>query len=150
MTTGSPDVAVARGAWPARAWAAGAGYVLLAAIVVLWSARALHDPAAHDMRPNYQAGQLAWSTGHPESPSFIGTPLLGALMALVTQVVDLRTASLLLTVLNTILVIAAVVIVLGRLRPLLPRGLARSPSRAGAAPSRRPARRRRRPGCRGS
>ena len=75
------------------------------------------------MRLAYTAGRVAWATGHPELQStWTGTPLLAAVMALLTRVISERTAADLLTLLNTTVVLGVIAIVLARIRGLLSPG----------------------------
>jgi hypothetical protein len=97
------------------------GFSLLAAIVAWWTWRAIADPHGYDFRLYYRAGQVAWATGHPEHQStWDGTPLLGALMAILTRLAGLRAAADLITVLNAALVLGASAVVLRKLRGVLP------------------------------
>jgi Glycosyltransferase family 87 len=97
------------------------GFSLLAAIVGWSTWRAIADPHAYDFRLYYRAGQVAWATGHPEHQStWDGTPLLAALMAILTRIASLRTGADLITVLNAAVVVGAAAVVLRRLRGVLP------------------------------
>ncbi|MGI8429970.1 MAG: glycosyltransferase 87 family protein [Solirubrobacteraceae bacterium] len=93
------------------------GGAILVAIVAWWTWRALHDPRAWDFQPAYRAGQGAWTTGHPERLTlWDGTPLLAAIMAVVSRLMTLRTGAELMTVLNLVLVVGLVGVVLRRLQ----------------------------------
>jgi hypothetical protein len=96
------------------------GYAVLAAVVGWWTWRAYHDRLTLDVGLAYQAGQVAWSTGHPEHLySWDGTPFLAAVMALVTRVMSGTTAAHLLNALNVGLVLGVIGVSLRRLRGLL-------------------------------
>jgi hypothetical protein len=100
-----------------RGWMTWLGYLVLTSIVTWWAWRALHDPHGFDFRLAYEAGQDAWASGHPaHQPTWDGTPLLAAAMAIVTRLMSLRTAADVTTVLNVVLVVGAVVLLLRRLR----------------------------------
>ena len=97
------------------------GYAALAALVAWWTWRALSDPLPWDTGLAYQAGQLAWATGHPEHlATWNGTPLLVAVMALLSRVVTARGAADLVTALNVATAVGAVALVLRRSRGVLP------------------------------
>ena len=99
------------------------GLGLLAAIVTWWTWRAIHDPAGFDFRLAYRGGQVAWANGHPEQQStWTGTPLLAVAVALLSRAASLRTATILITVLNVILVLGAAGVVMARLRRYLSAG----------------------------
>jgi Glycosyltransferase family 87 len=99
---------------------AAVGYTLLAALVVWWAWRAFHDSGTDDLGLAYQGGQVAWATGHPEHLlTWISTPFLGLVMALITRVMSATQAATLLTLVNALLVVAAAGYVLYRLRGLL-------------------------------
>jgi hypothetical protein len=99
------------------------GYAMLAAIVGWWAWRAFSEPLTADLGLAYQAGQVAWSTGHPEHLySWDGMPFLAAVMALVSQLVTVRAAADLLTGLNLILVLVVSGLVLRRLKGVLSYG----------------------------
>lgn len=96
------------------------GYAALGALVIWWACRAYHDPAAFDTGLAYQGGQVAWATGHPEHLlTWISTPFLGMVMALVTRVMSARSAGAVITTINLILVVGTISAVLYRLRGLL-------------------------------
>jgi Glycosyltransferase family 87 len=97
-----------------------AGLLALAGIVVWWAWRAFHDPRTLDLGLAYQAGQVAWATGHPEHlSSWDGTPFLAAVMALISRAIGSRPATTLQTVLNLTLVLATAAVVLRRLQHVL-------------------------------
>src|SRR5687767_11926407 len=81
-------------------------YAALAAIVAWWAWRAFHDPSSWDTGLAYRAGQVAWATGHPEDvrtgpfSTWLGTPFLGAMMALLSRAVSIGGAANLVTALN--------------------------------------------------
>ncbi len=96
------------------------GYLALAAIVAAWTWRAFHDAGTYDTGAAYEAGQLAWATGHPETLySWTGMPFLAASMAIVSRVISIRAAADLVTSLNAVLVVGVAVVVLRRIRSLL-------------------------------
>lgn len=103
-----------------RRLAAIVGFAGLAAIVAWWMWRTFSDHYTLDLGLAYQAGQLAWTTGHPEHlASWDGMPFLGAAMALISRVISQTTTSDLLTVLNLALVLGTVGVALHRLRSVL-------------------------------
>jgi Glycosyltransferase family 87 len=96
------------------------GLLALAGLVVWWILRAYNEPTPDDLGLAYQGGQVAWATGHPEHLStWISTPFLGAVMAIVTQLMSVETAANLLTTLNLVLVVGVIVFVLHSLRTVL-------------------------------
>lgn len=96
------------------------GYVVLAALVVWWAWRAFHDPLTDDLGLAYQGGQVAWASGHPENLlTWISTPFLGLVMALITRVMSASQAATLLNLVNALLVVGTITYVLYRLRRLL-------------------------------
>jgi Glycosyltransferase family 87 len=96
------------------------GFAGLVAVVVWWAWRAFHDPSNWDTGLAYSAGQVAWSTGHPEHlASWISTPFLGAVMALSSRLWNARHVADLVTVFNVVLWVGAVGVVLYRTRRLL-------------------------------
>jgi hypothetical protein len=107
-------------ALPGRLRPAHAGYAALALLVVGWTFRALHDPAAWDTGLAYGAGRVAWATGHPEHViSWISTPFLGMVMAVASRLLSVRAVADLVTLLNMVLWVAAAGLLLRRTRPLL-------------------------------
>lgn len=77
----------------------------------------LHIPRTYDVGLAYQGGQVAWRTGHPESLStWISTPFLAMVMALVSQVMTAKTAATLDTVINCALFLAAATVTWTALR----------------------------------
>jgi hypothetical protein len=81
-----------------------AALLLATGLIGLWTGIALHDPVPYDAGLAYQAGSLAWHTGHPEQlTSWIGTPTLAALMAVVARTMSEATTVVLLTCLNGLL-----------------------------------------------
>jgi Glycosyltransferase family 87 len=97
------------------------GVIALAVLVFWWVARAYNEAAPADLGLAYEGGTAAWATGHPEHLiTWISTPFLGAVMAVVSQVVSIGTAADLITTLNLVLVVGTVVFVLYRLRGVLP------------------------------
>jgi len=109
-----------RGVASRRTYLSVVGYCGLLAVVVWWSWRAFHDPLTLDTGLAYQGGQVAWATGHPEHvATWISTPFLGAVMAVVSRVMSVNTAADLVTALNIACVIGCLVFVLRRLRSVL-------------------------------
>jgi Glycosyltransferase family 87 len=116
VAQGSPRRTAVRG----RSWLPLVGYGGLVAVVAWWAWRAFHDPMPWDTGLAYTAGQVAWATGHPEHlASWISTPFLGAVMALLSRVLSVRGVADLVTGLNVVLWGGASVVVLKRTRPLL-------------------------------
>ncbi|MGB9184979.1 MAG: glycosyltransferase 87 family protein [Solirubrobacteraceae bacterium] len=102
--------------------AAAVGCLGLALVIAWWVVRALHDPAPYDTGLAYHAGQAAWSSGHPEHVgSWDGTPLLAAVMAVLSRVLSPRLTADGVVVLSATLWVGVVVIALGRLRSRLRR-----------------------------
>jgi hypothetical protein len=96
------------------------GLLMLVGIVVWWALRAYNEPATVDVGLAYQGGQVAWATGHPEHLiTWISTPFLGFVMAIVSRLVSEVSAAHLMTVLNTLLVTSTGVFVLYKLRTVL-------------------------------
>jgi hypothetical protein len=97
-----------------------AGGAILAAIVALWMWRAMHDPDPWDTGLAYTAGQVAWATGHPEHViTWISTPFLGVVFAVLSQLFGVRTVADLVTVANAVVWVGASAVVLRRLRSAL-------------------------------
>lgn len=104
----------------ARRWLAACGYVALGYLVLLWAWQAFSDGLNYDTGLAYIGGQAAWATGHPEHLfSWTGTPFLAAVMAALTRVASADAVSAGVTGLNVVLVVAAVALVLRRLRVVL-------------------------------
>ena len=81
---------------------------------------ALRSTSVFDVGLAHAAGEIAWSTGRPESlDTWISTPFLGVAMAVVSRVMGVTTAAWLLTVLNIGICVAAMVVVLRTLRSRL-------------------------------
>jgi hypothetical protein len=100
-----------------------AAWAALAAVVVWWCWRALHDGNPFDAGLFYHAGQFAWAEGRPEqSPVWDGTPLLAAVMALASRVVSQRAAADVIVLISAALWLGAVTVLLraarGILRPM--------------------------------
>jgi Glycosyltransferase family 87 len=116
-----------RAGWSASfgqgAWLGALLGVALAGVVTWWTWRALHDPNGYDFRLAYKGGQVAWATGHPEEQyTWTGTPLLAAVLALLSRLESLRVAGDVLTIVNAMLVVVAVAMVMWRLRDRLSPG----------------------------
>jgi hypothetical protein len=96
------------------------GFVLLAGIAMWWFLRARHEGETWDLGAVYEGGQAAWATGHPEQlASWIASPLVGFVMAIVSLVSTQEEATFANDLLNLIVVLVAVTIVLRRLRGVL-------------------------------
>jgi hypothetical protein len=96
------------------------GVVAVGAVVGLGAWRAFSDPKTYDFGLAYFGGQIAWSTGHPETWfSWTGTPVLAVAMASVSRLWDDTLASRLITGLNIALVVATIAVVVRRLRDTL-------------------------------
>jgi hypothetical protein len=94
-----------------------AGYILVVAIVGLWTWRALHDHDPYDTGLAWQAGRLGWATGHPEHlGTWNGAPLLAAAMAILSRLWSAEHTADIVTIVSLGLTIAAVVMTMGRLR----------------------------------
>jgi Glycosyltransferase family 87 len=103
-----------------RSWLPVVGYLGLAALVAWWAWRAFHDPFPWDTGLAYTAGQVAWATGHPEHVvSWISTPFLGAVMAVLSRVLSARGVADLVTGLNVVMWVGGAGVVLHRTRRLL-------------------------------
>jgi Glycosyltransferase family 87 len=95
-------------------------FVLLAGIVLWWFLRARHEGSTWDLGAVYEGGQAAWANGHPERlASWIATPFVGAVMAIVSRIISSDQATFLNDLLNVIVVVGAVAVVLRRLRGVL-------------------------------
>jgi hypothetical protein len=118
-----PGTPLADGAWrfsPFESVLLG----LVIGVVAIWSIVALRSKASYDLGLAYNGGIVAWRTGHPERlASWIGTPFLAMVMAFTSRVVSGRTATLLLTLLNLLLLWGGVAIAWTALRTRLPRRL---------------------------
>lgn len=103
-----------------RTYLAVVGYCGLLAVAAWWSWRAFNDPLTLDTGLAYQAGQVAWATGHPEHLiTWISTPFLGAGMAVVSRLMSANTAAHVVTSLNIACVLGCIAVVLRRLRTVL-------------------------------
>jgi hypothetical protein len=77
----------------------------------------LHIPFTYDVGLAYQGGTVAWQTGHPESlPTWISTPFLAMVMALISQLVGERTAGTAATLINCAIFLAAAAVTWTMLR----------------------------------
>jgi len=100
------------------------GCVLAAVAFILWSIPALDNVYPLDVGLAYKAGQVAWSTGHPEHvQTWISTPFLGMVMALVSRIFTVGQTGALLTVLNIALLIGLTSATWWVLRDRIPRWL---------------------------
>jgi hypothetical protein len=106
-----------------RTYLSVVGFCGLLAIAAWWSWRAFNDPLTLDTGLAYQGGQAALATGHPEHViTWISTPFLGAVMAVVARVMSVNTAADLVTSLNIVCVLGCLAVVLRRLRTVLSPG----------------------------
>ncbi len=91
-------------------------------VVALWTVRGLRDGKTSDMGLAWIAGDVTWHTGHPEALfSWTGTPLLAALMALVSRAMSAKTATDLLGLLNAVLAVGLVGLLCRRLHRMVNR-----------------------------
>jgi glycosyl transferase family 87 len=98
------------------------GYGAALAIVAWWTWRAFHYPYPLDTGLAYQGGQVAWATGHPEHlATWISTPFLGMVMALVSRIMSETAAADGVTTCNVLLVLCTGAYVLRAVRGSLPR-----------------------------
>lgn len=98
------------------------GLAVLLIPIAWWAWRAFAEGGSLDLGLAYNGGQVAWATGHPEHlATWISTPLLGAVMAIVTRLMAVESAADLLNVLNLVLAVGTIAAVLVQLRPVLPR-----------------------------
>jgi Glycosyltransferase family 87 len=96
------------------------GYLVLLAVACWWAWRAFHDPYARDTGLAWQAGDLAWVTGHPEHlTTWNGMTLLAAGMAIVSRVFTAHQTADLITAVNIVLWLGLVMVLLGRTQKLL-------------------------------
>jgi hypothetical protein len=96
------------------------GALVLTGIMVWWVLRAYNEVAPADLGLAYEGGQAAWISGHPEHlATWISTPFMGAVMAIVSQLMSVDTAADLMTTLNLLLVLGTVAFTLRRLRSVL-------------------------------
>jgi hypothetical protein len=97
------------------------GLLCLAAIVVWWIRRALHDPRPFDTGLAWDAGRLGWATGHPEHlVTWNGMTSLAAGMAIVGRVFSRHRTGELVTLVNLLIVVGGSIMLLRALRPRLP------------------------------
>lgn len=96
----------------------------VAILAVVWTVISFRIHLTLDIGLAYHGGLVAWQTGRPETlPTWISTPFLGMVMALVTRVLSENATAVLLTVLNTALFFGGIAVVWIHLRPRLSRGL---------------------------
>lgn len=99
------------------------GMLCLSAIIIWWTWRALHDPRALDTGLAWDAGRLAWASGHPEHLSaWNGMTFLAAVMALLSRAVSRHHAADLVTILNLATAVGLSAVVLAALRRRLAAG----------------------------
>ncbi len=85
------------------------GLMVGSATLVIWALPAIHTGPENDVGLAYTAGQVAWQTGHPESiVTWISTPFLGFLMAIVSRVLTIGETECALVVVNLTLLIGLV------------------------------------------
>jgi len=96
------------------------GVLAVGAVIGLWAWRSFSDPAGYDFSQAYYSGEVAWSTGRPETWfSWTGTPLLAAAMAVTGRLWDEVSANRILTGVNIALVLSVIGVVVRRLRNTL-------------------------------
>lgn len=98
------------------------GYTVLIAGIAWWTWRAFRDSHPFDTGLAYQAGQLAWATGHPERLStWNGAPLLAVGFGVLTRLFSVASTAHLVTLVNAVTATGAIALVLSRMRTLVPR-----------------------------
>jgi len=103
------------------AWEPALG-AAVAIVAVLLMARAFTDHTTFDIGLAYQGGEEALRTGHPEHlHTWISTPFLGMLMALVATLMSVDTAATLVSALNVGLIVGVIGVVWAKLRPQVSR-----------------------------
>jgi len=111
----------ARRAGSFQLWEIVPAAVVLAGFAA-WAAAAFAYGRPLDFGLAYRAGVAAWDTGHPEQlRTWMSTPFLGMVMALVSRAVSLRTGIGAVTALNVGLTAVLLAVVWRRLRPEVPR-----------------------------
>lgn len=91
--------------------------VLATAVFVAVVVIALRIQATYDVGLAYQGGQAAWQNGHPEYVhTWISTPFLAMVMAVISRLMSAKTAAVLDTVVNSILFLTAAVTIWTPLR----------------------------------
>jgi hypothetical protein len=104
-----------------RAWEALPALALVLGLLA-WGVPALWDHRVLDLGMAYNGGAEAWRSGHPERVrTWMSTPFLAVVMALVSRTMSVFAAERVLTALNLLLLSAVLALVWGRLRGLLPR-----------------------------
>lgn len=102
--------------------AEGALVVLAATIYVAIGVTSFLYSALDDTGLAYQGGQMAWQTGHPEQViTWISSPFLALLMALLSRVVSAEQLTIVVTVLNLILFGGIIAYVWWKLRSVVSR-----------------------------
>jgi uncharacterized membrane protein (UPF0136 family) len=105
-----------------KALLASCGLLALSGLILWWILRAYAESSQLDTGLAYEGGQVAWATGHPEHLStWISTPFLGAVMAVATRLMSESSAGGVVTTINLILVVGAIIVTLYQLRPILSR-----------------------------
>lgn len=100
------------------------GCVIATAACFGWGIPAFLDRTPFDLGLAYHGGQVAWSTGHPETLwSWMSTPFLGVIMAVVSKTMSVNVAGFFLTFLNCALAALLISTTWMQLRSLLPRWL---------------------------
>lgn len=93
---------------------------LLAIIAGIWTVISFRIAQTYDIGLAYHGGVVAWQTGRPETlATWISTPFLGMVMALVSRAMSAGTTSVLITILNVALFFGSVAIVWRILRSRL-------------------------------
>ena len=91
--------------------------LVIGGAAVLLAAKAVSDETPFDIGLAYMGGETAWDTGRPEElETWISTPFLGMVMALVSRAVDLPTAVTGMTILNLGLAVSLIAAIWTRLR----------------------------------
>ena len=104
-----------------RTWEA-APALLVVVICTVGIAVTLRYTPPLDLELAYKGGQEAWASGHPERVvSWISTPFLGMLMAIVSRLLSVRVATDLLTALNVAIVMVSVGVTWKQLLARVPR-----------------------------
>jgi hypothetical protein len=103
------------------AWEAIPALTLVAGLL-LWVVPTLADHRVLDLGMAYNGGVEAWKTGHPERiHTWMSTPFLGMVMAVVSRCLSMAAAERFLTLVNLLLLLGALWGVFRELRPRVPR-----------------------------
>jgi hypothetical protein len=96
------------------------GVLALAAYITICTI-GFRVPWTADVGLAYQGGQVAWASGHPESlPTWLSTPFLAMVMALVSRVASVRNAATAATGLNSLIFLAGTLLTWASLRRRIP------------------------------